>query len=144
MRHNRTLTVQLRQADRDELNGLLRGGIQPVRTVLRALALTHLDAGQPVASVAGMVHLTPKAVREIGRRYEDLGLEHAIHDKPRPGAARVLTDRQRRSVLKMVGGNPPPGFSRWTVRLAAREAVRRKLVAKIGREAIRVLLLKAQ
>ena len=41
----------------------------------------------------------------------------------------------------MVCSAPPEGQARWTVRLVAEQAVRRKLVPKVGRETIRVLLL---
>jgi hypothetical protein len=40
----------------------------------------------------------------------------------------------------MVCGSPPEGRARWTVRLVAEEAARRKLVPVVGRETIRVLL----
>jgi hypothetical protein len=40
----------------------------------------------------------------------------------------------------MVCGQPPEGRARWTVRLIAQEAVKRKLVPRVGRETIRVLL----
>src|SRR5450759_289188 len=41
----------------------------------------------------------------------------------------------------MVCSDPPEGCARWTVRLVAEEAVKRKLVPDIGRESIRILLL---
>ena len=68
MRAYRHLRVRLKKADRDKLDDMLSGGIQPVRTVLRALALSHLHEGKSVSEVAETVRLTPKAVREIGRR----------------------------------------------------------------------------
>ena len=40
--------------------------------------------------MAKNVELTSKAVREIGRRYEKGGLERALYEKQRPGAASVL------------------------------------------------------
>jgi hypothetical protein len=85
MRTYRRLCVRLKKADRAKVNDVLSGGIQPVRTVLRALALEHLHDGKAASEVAEIVRLTPKAVREIGRRYEDLGLDQALYDKPRPG-----------------------------------------------------------
>src|SRR5215467_4002203 len=36
---------------------------------------------------------------------------------------------------------PPDGYARWTVRLVAEEAVKRRLVPAVGRETIRILLL---
>jgi hypothetical protein len=75
MRAYRRLELRLKKADRDQLNGMLSRGVQPVRTVLRALALQQLDRGKSVAEVASIVPLTSKALREIGRRYEASGLE---------------------------------------------------------------------
>ncbi len=40
----------------------------------------------------------------------------------------------------MVCGPPPAGQARWSVRLIAEEAVKRKLVLQVGRETIRILL----
>jgi hypothetical protein len=58
----------LKKADREKLDDVLDGGIQQVRTVLRALALSQLHDGDSVSQVAQIVRRTPKAVREIGRR----------------------------------------------------------------------------
>ena len=140
MRTYRRLSVHLSQRDRDELRELLRRGIQPVRTVLRALALLQLDTGEAASAVAGNLQLTTKAVREIGRRYEDGGLERALYDQQRPGAAPLLEASQKQRIIAMVCSEPPAGRARWTVRLIAEEAVKRKLVPRAGRETVRVLL----
>jgi len=68
MRAYRRLRVRLTKGDREKLDGVLSGGIQAVRTVLRALALRHLHDGKSVSEMAANVRLTPKAAREIGRR----------------------------------------------------------------------------
>src|ERR1700680_2611211 len=62
MRTYRRLRVQLSKEDEKELHGLLQGGIQQVRVVLRALALLQLSAGQTAGRVAKnlMVHYTPR------------------------------------------------------------------------------------
>jgi putative transposase len=36
--------------------------------------------------------------------------------------------------------DPPEGRARWTVRLVTEQAVKRKLVPRVGRETIRILL----
>ncbi len=125
MRAYRRLSVRLSKRDRKELRQLLRKGIQPVRTVVRALTLLQLDAGQGASEVAAQVQLTSKAVREIGRRYEQGGVERALHDKQRPGAAPLLEASQKQRIIAMVCSNPPEGRLRWTVRLIAEEAVQR-------------------
>jgi putative transposase len=141
MRTYRRLRVRLSKGDREQLDATLSGGVQAVRTVLRALVLRHLDAGRSASEVAGEVRLTSKAVREIGRRYEDGGLAQALYERPRPGAAAVLDDSQKQRIIAMVCSEPPQGRARWTVRLVAEEAVKRGLVPRVGRETIRLLLL---
>lgn len=141
MRAYRRVRVRLKKGEREKLGEVLSGGVQPVRTVLRALALSHLHAGKSTTEVAAMVRLTAKAVRQIGRRYENAGLDAALYDKPRPGAAPALDDSQRQRIIAMVCSDPPAGRARWTVRLVAEEAVKRKLVPPVGRETIRILLL---
>ena len=90
MRTYRRLRVHLKKRDRDELDRVLNGGIQPVRVVLRSLALCQLQDGKSTSEVAANVQLTSKAVREIGTRYEESGLERALYDKQRPGAQSLL------------------------------------------------------
>lgn len=41
----------------------------------------------------------------------------------------------------MVCSDPPERFARWTVRLVTEQAVKRRLVPRVGRETIRLLLL---
>ncbi|SRR5712692_8235269 len=141
MRTYHRLRVRLIKQDRQKLDDLLSRGIQLVRVVLRALALCQLHDGKTVSEVAANVRLTPKAVREIGRRYEDGNLERALYDKQRPGAKELLDDGQRQRIIAMVCSDPPEGRARWTVRLVVEEAVKRKLVPRVGRETVRILLL---
>lgn len=141
MRTYRRLRVHLKKRDREELDGVLRGGVQQVRVVLRSLALCQLHENKSISEVASNLRLTSKAVREIGRRYEESGLERALYDKQRPGARSVLDTKQRQRIIAMVCSDPPEGRARWTVRWIAEEAVKRKLVPRVGRETIRVLLI---
>src|SRR3954453_16421270 len=106
MRIYRRLRVRLTKRDREELDGLLSGGIQPVRVLLRGLALCPLHDGKAVSEVEANVWLTPKAVREIGRRYENAGLNRALHDRQRPGAQALLNDRERQRIIAMVCSDP--------------------------------------
>lgn len=60
------LPLQVTAKDRAELRQLLKGGVQQVRVVLRALALLQLDSGASPPQVAKAVPLTPQAIRRIG------------------------------------------------------------------------------
>lgn len=126
--------------DRKELKTLLGGGIQQVRVILRALVLLQLARGSSAPSIAELVPLTPQAIRKIGHRYRYAGLDAALYEKQRPGAAELLSEQDKQRIVAMVCAEPPEGHARWTVRLVTEQAVKRKLVPRVGRETIRVLL----
>lgn len=140
MNQYRKLQVRLAWQHRRKLKQMMRAGVQPVRVVRRAFVLSQLDEGESASQVAAALKLSAKAVREIGWRYKQEGLDRALYDKPRPGAKPLLDDGERQRIVAMVCSTPPEGHARWTVRLIAEEAVKRKLVPHVGRETIRILL----
>jgi transposase len=83
--------------------------VQQVRVVLRAAALLQLDKGTSPPRIASMIPLTPQAIRKIGHRYQNGGLEAALCDKQRPGGAPVLADSQKHRIIAMVCSDPPEG-----------------------------------
>ena len=132
--------VRLSKRERQQLRRLLQSGLQPVRTVLRALVLRQLAEGQSIRQVAQNVALTPKTVWLTSQRYRQGGVERALYERPRPGKAALLDAQHRQRIVALACGPPPEGRSRWTVRLLTEEVVKRKLVPRVGRETIRVLL----
>jgi hypothetical protein len=137
----RAIEVHVSPKDLKELRSLLRAGIQQVRVVLRAIALEQLAAGLTAPVVSRIVHLSPQAVRQIAHRYLEGGLERALYEHQGRGAQELLEPSEKQRIIAMVCSQPPEGQARWTVRLIAEEAVKRKLVPRVGRETIRVLLL---
>ena len=140
MGRGRGLRIALTRRERQQVDDLLRGGLQPVRTVLRALALRQMDEGQSTPAVGASLGLSAKAVWEIGKRYQQGGLERALLEAARPGKAPALDAEQRQRIIAVACSPPPEGRARWTVRLLTEEVIRRRLVARVGRETIRVLL----
>ena len=132
--------VRLSKQERRELGRLLQGGLRPVRTVLRALALRQLADGRSIREVAKSVGLTPKTVWLTGQRYRQGGLERALYERPRPGQSPLLDESQRQRIVALACGPPPEGRAHWTVRLLSEEVVKRKWVPRVGRETIRTLL----
>src|SRR5260370_8913000 len=128
--------VRLSKQEQQELRRLLQRGLQPVRTVLRALALRQLAEGQTVRQVAKNVALTPKTVWLISQRFRQGGLERALYERPRPGKAALLDAQHRQRIVALVCGPPPEGPARWTVPLLTEEVVKRKLVPPVGRETL--------
>jgi putative transposase len=140
MRAYHRVQVQLSKKARKRIAGMLNKGWESARVLRRALILRQLDRGQTAGQVASQVGVVSKRVRAIAGRYEEEGLESALYEKPRPGQQRRLDAGQRQRIIAMVCGPAPVGQARWTVRLIAEEAVKRKLVAKVGRETIRILM----
>jgi len=134
------LQIELSRQERRQIAELLRGGVQPVRTVIRALALRQMDAGRTTVEAADAVGISAKAAWEIGKRYLEGGLERAVYDAPRPRPKPLLDAEHGQRIIAMVCGPPPAGRARWTVRLIAEEAVKRKLVEHVGPETVRILL----
>ena len=132
--------VQLTRKDRRQVTQMLSKGQVSARVLRRAWILRQLDDGQRVAQVAANLGVAGKTVRAIAGRYEEEGLESALYEKPRPGKQRALNPGQSQRIIAMVCGLPPQGLARWSVRLIATEAVKRKLAPRVGRETIRILL----
>jgi putative transposase len=134
------LEITLTPKDRQQIEQLLGRGVQSVRTVIRALALLQMDQGQSTPAVAVNLMLSAKAVWQIGKRYQQGGIERALFDASRPGKTPALDQQQQQRIVAVVCSPPPEGRARWTVRLLTEEVVKRKLVPNVGRETIRVLL----
>ncbi len=128
----RPVPIKVKSKDLAQMGQLLRGGVQQVRVVLRALSLRLRAEGVTAPQVAQTVPLTPKAIRQIAHRYNSNGLNRALYDKQRPGAQQVLDDSQKQRIIAMVCSQPPEGRARWTVRLIAEEAVKRKAGPECG------------
>ena len=140
MKKSKERQVELSKQEREQLRRLLNGGLQPVRTVLRAMALRQLSAGHAIRAVAASVGLTPKTVWLVSQRYRQGGLEQALYEGPRPGNPQLLDEPKRHRIIALACSQPPCGRARWTVRLLTEEVIKRKLVPRVGRETIRVLL----
>lgn len=106
--------------------------MQPARVLQRALALLQLDAGMSSPKVAAAVRFGAPPVRAIGQRYRDHGLERALYERPRRGHGDILDAAEKQRIIAMACSAPPEGRARWSVRLVAQEAVKRKLVPRVG------------
>src|SRR5260370_3380134 len=104
--------VRLSKQEQQELRRLLQSGLQPVRTVLRALALRQLAEGQTVRQVAKNVALTPKTGWLISQRFRQGGLERAFYGRARPGKPALLDAQHRQPIGALVGRPPPEGRPR--------------------------------
>ena len=104
--------------------------MQQVRVVLRALALLQLAKAASAPQIAKRDPAHPTGHSQTRPSLSAGGLDGALYEKQRPGAAEVLDANQKQRIIAMVCSDPPEGRARWTVRLVAEEAVKRKLVPR--------------
>lgn len=78
MDKRKRLQIELSRQERKQVEQLLSGGVQPVRAVIRALVLRQIDEGRTTVEAGAGVGISAKAAWEIGKRYQEGGLEAAI------------------------------------------------------------------
>ncbi len=134
------VVVHLSIKDKSELKRLLSHGGGLVRIFKKARILQLLDNGHSTSSAADAVGVSVSTARRTGQRYNSGGLEHAIHDNPRPGSDRILDAKQEAAIVAMVCSKVPDGFARWSASLIVQEAVRREIVEEVSKSTIARLL----
>jgi transposase len=115
--------VDLSQSERDELLALVSGGKLPVRRLKRMQILLAADAGVADEAIATSVRTSGSTIYRTKKRFVEIGLEAALGEEPRPGAARKLSGPQEARLVALACSDPPRGCARWTLRLLANALV---------------------
>jgi transposase len=136
--------VTLTDAERERLRTLTRKGKGSARTVRRAQTLLLADEGRTDEAIAAALHSGLSTVARTRQRFVEEGLEAALVDRPRPGAAPKLGPKQQALVVALACTRPPEGRLRWTMQLLADRVVELEVVPAISDEAIRRLLKKGR
>jgi transposase len=129
--------VDLSEAERSELEALLRGGRRAARKLKRAQILLAADAGMPDETIAQSLGVGGSTVYRTKRRFVEGNLDKALHEEPRPGAARKLSAQEEALLVATACSRPPEGRARWTIELLAGEIVRLTEHDGISRETVR-------
>ena len=109
--------VELSEAERVELQGLLSGKRQPVRRVKRAQILLASDLGQSEAVIARAVGVGISTVYRTRRRFVEGNLEGALSEEARAGAPRKLSGTEEALLVATACSKAPAGCARWTLKL---------------------------
>ena len=128
------------KTDRLKVKKLVSSGIESVRVIKRAQVLLLSNEKKPSPIIAQYIGVSPETARRIIHRYNEGGLEHALYERPRGKHTPIFNQKSGSNVIAMVCSDPPAGRARWTLKLIASEAVRRKIIPKVGKETIRKLL----
>jgi putative transposase len=132
--------IKLTKRQREWLEELLKGRDAAPRERIRARVLLLSDKGWKRADITEACGASRSTIGRIRTRLRKWGLDVAISEDPRSGKPAKITASDEQRIVALVCSAPPEGRSRWTVRLIAEEAVKRKLVKSIKRERVRVIL----
>ncbi|MCP3140758.1 IS630 family transposase [Pyxidicoccus xibeiensis] len=129
--------VTLAAEEKSELEALVSGGTGRVRRVKRAQILLAAHTGVTDEQIARSVRVGASTVYRVKRRFVEGGVEHALHERQRPGASRKPTGKQEALLVATACSSPPKGRARWTLQLLADELVRLTEHAELSRETVR-------
>jgi len=129
--------VELTQAERVQLTELVSGGKQAARKLKRAQILLAADAGVGDEAIAQTVSVGGSTVYRTKLRFVVDGLEAALSEEERPGAARKLSGKEEALLVATACTKPPAGCARWTLQLLADEVVKLTEHESLSRETVR-------
>ena len=129
--------VTLTSDERALLEDLVRGGKVAVRKIKRAQILLASDAKSTDEAIAVNIGVGTSTVYRTKQRFVEEGLEQALSESPRPGAARKLDASDESLLIAVACSNPPAGRAKWTMRLLADEMVRLTAHDSLSAETIR-------
>lgn len=124
--------VHLEEAERQELQAMLRRGQHPSRVLTRARILLLSDQGYSDKDIAAVLGVTTATVANVRQRYVEGRLERALDDRPRPGRAPKLDSHQEAYLVALACSPPPEGRRVWTLRLLADRLVQLGVVEAIS------------
>lgn len=143
--------VLLTEAERQELEKLIRRHSTAQQIVLRARVVLAAAAGKSNAQIGRDLQVTVDTARLWRQRWidlqpipaSDLSAEERLHDLPRPGAPARITADQMCQIEALACEKPEASgrpISQWTGREIADEIMKRGIVAQISpRHAARLL-----
>lgn len=112
-------TFSLSCSDRIELQRWLRKSTLDQRLAQRARILLDLDAALTPAKISERLGLSAPVVFKWRTRYQEQGLA-GLHDAPRPGQPRKLTQKKVQEILTLTTQKIPAEATHWSLRLMAK------------------------
>lgn len=140
--------IELSDQDKAELIDIVTKGKSPARTILRANILLASDRRSEkymtVSEISKAYHTTPTTVQNVRISYCEKGLEATINRKKRetPPIPAKVTGEVEAHVIALACGEPPEGYSKWTLRLLANKAVELGYIDSISHVTVSTILKK--
>jgi transposase len=144
----RNYEVKLSEEERNILKKIVHTGSAPAKKIMRSHILLSTDDNrvpkQSVREVAEIYGVSTTTVNEVRKSYAEKGLEDTINRKKRetpPVAPKITGDVEAR-IIALSCTEPPPGYSRWTIRLLTKKVIELDYIESIGRTSVNEILKK--
>ncbi len=134
--------VTLTEDEVEMLEALLRKGKSAARKQTRARILLKAAAGCKEAAIMEALAVSATMIYHTRQKCVEDGVEAALHDRPRPGQAAKLSDKQCAQVIATACTPAPAGHDHWTLRLLADKVVQLGYADSFSYETVRRLLKK--
>jgi len=142
-------TVALTKDERDELERIASKGKHKSQKVINALILLGCDEGRHQEKrstneeISRVLKTSMRKIDRVKKRFVVDGLDIALNGKK---GSRVYTKKAdgdfEAHLVALSCGEPPEGFSRWTLRLLADKVVELDYIDSISHETVRRILKK--
>jgi transposase len=116
-------TVDLSEDERIELESFVSSGVHRAEDITRARILLKADDGatdQEISHALNCSEMTPYRAR---KRYADRGIAAVHRRNPDRNYERKLDGEDEARLIALATGEPPEGYSQWSLRLLADELV---------------------
>jgi hypothetical protein len=139
--------VRLSEEERDVLRAItkkLKGSSEKVRRANILLMADADGANWKDSQIAEAYGCSPQTVENVRRRFVMIGFEDTLNGVVRenPPTPKKLDGRQEAEIIALRLGEPPKGYSNWSLRLLARKVVELEIVDSISYETVRGTLKK--
>ena len=140
--------IELSNQEKVRLMEIVKKGKSPARTILRANILLASDKQNDrymtVSEIANAYRTTPTTVQTVRASYCKKGLEATITRKKRetPPIPAKVTGEVEAHIIALACGQPPEGYSRWTLRLLADKTVELGYIESISHVTVSNILKK--
>lgn len=133
--------VKLSEAEREQLEQMLRRGKHASRKLTRARILLKVDDGCTDDQTAEALDVGRVTVERVRQRFVERGLE-ALNESPRPGNSPKLDSKAEARLIAEACSSAPEGRGRWTLQLLAERVVQLGLAESYSHESVRSVLKK--
>ena len=143
--------VTLTESEREELADIIKKGKHRSQKVLNSLILLNCDEGQfqktksTNKDISDILQISMRKIDRTKKTFVERGLNIALNGtKGQRKYKRIADGDFEAHLIALSCGEPPEGYSRWSLRLLADKVVELEYVEEISHETIRRVLKKTK